>query len=329
MSIIYKGALAGESGMKDGKYTATRKLKFYSNSKEHSDIDVMAMPQIPAYQSAHPTYSSLACSGVNISLEEGTPGSCTYIASCEYSGDTLSAGSSPKDIKRPWEQPVFGFSYQPYDVITAFEYAYDLKKDKQFKPSKPVVSSSGTPLAAVTNKTQMLMKFSYYAREFDLDWTYLFHNTVNSGELRIAGANIKPYVGLLRAMLPAEMITYEDNGDIKWKYWKIDVEILLAPGGHTRKYVDKSKFMLDGKTLCRIWTTTEANKVYFGTETYAKTQNSKNAMPVYEDILLNGSGAPLETETIGAGVGYKLKHKEYDEFFPVSWKPLCFPKTRS
>jgi hypothetical protein len=337
MSITYKGVRDGGVTRDDSGYLrATRKLLYYFDAGETS-LDAYAQAEVPAHGAAHPTYTSMQCIEVSVESNGGRERG-TYEVSCVYSSESSLTASSGVD---PWDQPVTNWYLGPVDNTKPFEFYY---KDGVESSKKPLLTSAGTPIAALMNDPHLIMRFTWNVREFKDEWICEYYNSMNNRQETVAGIEIKTGYGLLKALSGRQLEVYDDDGSLKYSYAQCDVEIEITSRGWGRQFVDRSRWFLSNGKQARIWTCMDASgNPHYGSEAAMKTLAKVPAQvalgiqahAVDEEQLLDGKGNikyPSGIPATGPVVSYaplinSEEIKAYDKLFK-DWSSLGLPLER-
>ena len=345
MAIEYKGTRAGNlrRGDNPGVDTATIVHVYHADAGE-DEFAILAQPEIPAYHQAHPKTTALANTSVNIERSEGTRNNLVYEVECVY--DKLESPGfeeNPNETKYPWDASLFNFSLLPVDNIVPFDLAY-VNGDEEGKPTRPVVASSGTPLGASTNKPNLNLKFSYYVQDINDSWILDYFNTLNDADITIADVSIPARKGLLKTFNPSLLRSYDEDGNLKYNYYQIDVEIEIRNEGWTKSLANTSVFMIASNgSPARIYHDGlgkyPATTYGFGTrqDIFAaidadnglsddeKDDLKDGVQPVDEPITLDNDTGGLSFTSDGH---FDPQYIDFNEFFIKSWAPLNLPHTR-
>ena len=330
MAITYKGAIDGGATRDTiGKWSVIRTLVFLFDNYEKSDA-VLAQPQIPMHGSAHPTLSFLSCSGVQIDSNKGVERG-KYNVQCTYSNNSITYSSSVE----PWNQPLAGWFMGPVDQVVPFEFGYQ-QGDAYGKPTQRVCSSAGTPLGATTNDPNLVIRFSYNAKAWKDSWIADFYNTTNATTTTVAGIPVPAWTGLLKSLSGEELLTYNDNGTVKWRYYKISVEVELCKKSFKRQIVDQSEWFKNNNKTERIYTNGDGLYGSYSdmqvslnmlAQTYPAIWKDRQPQPVGEPQLLDGKGGILYNTGAPSTGQVPTYFTSYDKF-PREWSTLGIPKSR-
>ncbi len=98
------------------------------------------------------------------------------------------------------------------------------------KAVNPVMNTVGEPFHVNGLYKYQQMSFSYYVQSSkwssDKGWNY--SNTINKSDITVCGMKIEDGTGLLQPISATLLTTYKQGSTkVKWKYWKIDVSIVI------------------------------------------------------------------------------------------------------
>ena len=342
--IRYKGTRAGDlkRGNNPGVDSATIVHVYHADNGE-DEFDILNQPQLPVYNQTHPRAKALSNTGLHVSRVDGTKKNLVYEVECTYErleAEGINVDPGEREVL-PWNAPVFNFSILPVDNILPFDLAYK-NGDGQGSPSKPVVSSSGTPLGANTNKPNISLKFSYYLRSVRDSWAIDYYNTVNASGVTVANVYIAKGTGLLRSFGSSLKRTYNEDGSLKYTYYQVDVEIEIRSEGWSRQLADMSVFMLSGGSPARIYHDGVGkypeSTFGFGTREQIfkaiddsslseseKDEAKDGVQPVDEPVTLDGESGSL---SFTSGGKFKPEYIKFNEFYAKSWGSLNLPHSR-
>ncbi len=341
MTIEFKGYRTGTAGKTDVTVTSASIILVYLVDDGEDALDVIAQPEVPQYYSQHPKNAGLLCTSINVSRTDGTEKKRAFEIECQYTiPESGSPVAPPGTEPDPWDMPPFNFAYEPVDNIVAFEKGYQAG-DTEGNPTESVVSSSGTPLGANTNKPHMVLRFSYYLRNADDSWAVDFFNTLNNADITIMNIPIKKETGLIRKFKHSLLRDYDDQGDVKHEYYQIDVEIEIKESGWVRELADMSVFMLGGDDMTPIRIYHDGIGKYgtagFGSrkELIDAVENDSSLTDEEKEELKNGIqpvDEPVTLDDMG-GISiedgkFKPVYLRFQEFFAKSWTPLNLPESR-
>ena len=160
MAITYLGKRAGDAQKNGFSATGASIVYLYVATAGEDATQIINQSEIPAYKSAHPFAPNLVCTEISCSKAEGSETKATHEVTASYSEPDGSTVDPRHSDTKPWELPVASFSILPVDNVVPFEKAYQ-KGDTLGSPSKSVLSSAKTPLGANTNKSNLILRFSY------------------------------------------------------------------------------------------------------------------------------------------------------------------------
>ncbi|MBR4832806.1 MAG: DUF4124 domain-containing protein [Thermoguttaceae bacterium] len=142
-----------------------------------------------------------------------------------------------------------------------------------FDAPVPFVNTAGVPLQAATTRNLRAVSFSYNVRDFSESVALALCGTVNRSPTVIAG------VAYPARCVKLENIgaTLEEENDAegypRWRYHKINVELLVDPLTWNRDYLNVGNHVRLGGGLRRIWQWTDAD----GSTQYGDLYNANKA----------------------------------------------------
>lgn len=351
MAITYQGKRIGALSRSRQGLLSYREILIYFVDDGEDLFEILKQPEIPTFNQRHPKNSGIVAGDVSISqIEGGHRKNRVYEVEVPYSTPEVEYQYTQQDDETPpWELPPYAFSLEPVDNVVPFEKAYQAK-DKLGAPSKPVISSSGTPLGAVKNDANLIMKLGYYLHTINDDWTVDFHNSVNDADITVANIPIGAKKGLLRTFKPTLQRQYDEEGKLIWEYYTIDVEIEIKKDGWTRSLADMSLYGVgidatndNASYVYRIY---RCDLLSAGLNGYGpkslldeaiRTEGENNGwdankindmlsgvVPIDEPMTLDGKGG-LSFD----GNNFKPVYLDFEEKPAISWEPLNLPESRS
>lgn len=341
MAITYLGKKTGDAQRGGFSITGASQILLYLVDDGEDVTKVLGQPEIPAYHSAHPFAPNLVCTDVSVSKVDGSETKHTHEVTASYSEQDKATVEPSDSETKPWELPVTNFSILPVDNVVPFEKAYQ-NGDVNGAPTKPVLSSAKTPINISTNKANLMIHFAYNLQDVRDIWVVEYHNTVNQDNILVTNIYIPKKLGLLRTWKPTLKKDYDSDGEPKWTYYVIDVEIEINLEGWTRSVADMSLWAMDSGQpyrVCRCdYTSAGTNgfgKQFTLYDDIKAAQSSENwnadklndmlntIQPIDEPITLDGSGG-LSFD----GVNFKPVYIDYEDKFAACWHPLSLPDSR-
>jgi hypothetical protein len=342
MAIIFKGETQGDLSTSDYRLTTSRILHFIADDGE-TILDIYNAPEMPGLGAPHPANPNLKRGDLTIrKVNDGTNKVRKYEVTIPYKsppGNTITnPGASTKEIP-PWDRPLFNFSLDAVDNVVPFLKAYYIKGNPQGQPvdtfnnpSNPVVAGSGTPLGASTVESNLLIRFSYYLKEIDNKWTINYRGTINADAMEIASVPIDKYEGILRVWKPTLMREYDDQQEVKYEFYRVDVEIEIDAKKGIRTLANESTWAfdsLDGVNKRIYYNAKGIGGIKgFGSKEVLENAGGQEAdiNPIDETVPLSNDNGQI---SIDPATGKFIQtYKEFQERFPISWEPLDLPKVR-
>lgn len=315
MSITYKGERnGGWSQDKDGNVTSSRLLVYHFNSAE-SAVEIAQQSGIPKIGDVHPDDPALFVSGVSISepMEGDGVKSGKYDVTVSYARATVSVQFGRNDrTVAPWDRPPYDLSITPIDVVKAFQKSYQ-DGDTNGNPSKPVLNPAGDPYEDSTAERHTVIRFSYNLETFRPQWIGQYVDSINVSAVEVIDIGISARRGCLRNLSASQVKEYDNEGELTYTYWKVDVEIEVSRTEWKREILARGLFFLDGGNKFRIYTDEDGlvGKL---------SDMGGNPIPVDEPQLLTAVGALL---ALGGTPVYDVF---YDKF-PSNWAALSLPES--
>lgn len=337
MSITYRGIenFGPLNENENGIISATVNHSFHFDGGE-SPLDIMGQSQVPARRSKYPSAlasnKNLFCLYRSVSsVQEGDgKASGKYIVACFYTNDLRADNteeSSQEEIV-PWKLPPYDINIYPIDVTKQLLYGYD-DGDVKGEPSLSVLNSAGDPLDAQTVEQNACYQFSYNLQHFDDRWIDEFADTINNSDTVVIDSAIPEKKGRIRNLGASFQRIYDENGNILYKFWKVNVEIERSAEEWKVELMDLGLFALDGTgKRYRIYTDNDGN--------FGKRQD------LIDDLIAGGDTEEEAKEKVIAvdtpqklaadGTLYSGDTAHYLTFYTkayTNWGPLSLPKTVS
>jgi len=232
MAVTYMGKTYGSlAENENGIINTTINYIFHFDDAE-SPVDIFAQSEVPARNTQHPSGNGLYALTRAISKpEEGDEiKSGKYIVTVIYSNDLRinNVSESSSNELAPWKLPPYDISIFPLDVTKSLIKAY-AAGDKKGSPSVHVVNSANDPFDVQTVEQNTIYRFSYNLRNFRDYWIDSYADTVNNSSITVIDKTIPRFKGRLRNIGGTFQRIYDENGTIKYKYWKVDIEIEKSP----------------------------------------------------------------------------------------------------
>lgn len=196
-----------------------------------------------------------------------------------------------------------------------------------FDAPVPFVNTAGVPLQAATTRNLRAVSFSYNVRDFSESVALMLQGTVNRSPVVIAG------VAYPERCVKLENIsaTFEEENDAqglpKWRYHKINVELLIDPMTWNRDYLNVGNHVRLGGGLRRIWQwTNDDGSTQYGDLYNANKAGAEDVEETTEPMFLTPAGdniSPFDAEgrQIPTYITGCLSR-------PADWTVLQLPKVR-
>jgi hypothetical protein len=273
--LKYLGELPDTANLNNDIKSSTRRFKYECKNdvEEGGGLNVLNQPQIPAIHSGHPTDDTLLCYNVDVSELQDSDNTVGYrVATASYSNDSgiFQALKVPR-TNEPWDDPVYNWSIVPTRVKKLLKKTYN-ETDLQFVPSVDVVNSAGDPIDIEDTEVLPLLVFSYNLKEFKIDWVRKFNDTVNKNQQRVTGVDIPAGKGIIQRLQPTLIPVYDEDGELDYNYYRVDVEILIYNADIIIEPLDQGYNILEDNKLYRIYTDDNGN--------FGKSTDVVNGKPV-------------------------------------------------
>ena len=191
--------------------------------------------------------------------------------------------SDDEESNEPWDLAPFNVSTSTVEEAIAFKLAYDRnneKTDGKNIKDVDVVNSAGDPIEANTTEIFQQFSFSYYLRDFDSDKVQEFSNSINSNPENILGHSFPSGTLLLTDINTEYLITYKDDGTVKWQYTQVNMTIRYNQNGWGRR-------LLDVGNRARFGNSTKSELIY---QYYAPIYGGSTVEFEEEPTLTNAQG---------------------------------------
>lgn len=319
MSINYMGVHNG--GLEydgDGNISTVRKLIYHFNAGE-SAVDIAARSEIPLRGTAHPDNSSISLRSYSISepMEGDGLKSGKYEVTLSYSRTMTNSERDASIV--PWKRRPYDISIPTNTFVVPFQKGYQTG-DSKGSPSQAVLNSAGDPFEDSIEQERRSLKFSYNLKNFPFDWLDKFSDTINQSPVQILDIGIATRKGRIKSLFPSKVDEYEADGELKYTFWKVDVEIEINNEEYKKEIMQRGLFALGTAS-----TIGSKYRIYIDTDgTMGKLtdlDSSKNPIPVDEPQRLNQNGTLYNTNVDGA------YYATFYDKFAADWGALNFPKT--
>ena len=212
----------------------------------------------------------------------------------------------------PWNLAPFGISNNAIEREIPFRLAYN----KRNKRCIPVVNTAGDPLAATTTETIQQYNFSFYARDYDIENSEIYANSINKNSQRILGKKFRAGTLLLPPFTITPMVTYDDDGVTElWRYFQINMSIQFCAAGWDRVLLNvgnRARFSINKtpELVFQYSRFNQSNHQFYTEKTWtdAKTYHADNS--AYRDWL---ETHPDYARYLPANIPY-----EYGENLPLN-----------
>ena len=226
------------ASMSDGYCTMSRRI-YYKNATDASEI--FSHETFPKVYAAHPRNAQYKFTG-NAQVSPLSEKSKIWYADLEYSNDTRSKGSGTlsgnpiTEDTEPWDLLPEQISFTYPEIMVPFTHGYNDKGEAVI----PVANSAGDPFIAEKPEKTIDISFTFAVKDWDLSNTFDFCNSINSTSVTICSFPIQVKSALLYKLEPTYMTVYDDDGEVKWQYWQINVAIKVDPKNVLlqRKFLD-------------------------------------------------------------------------------------------
>ena len=220
----------------DGKATITRVLYFRADFQFETAADILALEVYPSVGSAHPKYSQYKYTG-NASIEPFSETSLLWQASLEYATTytKVSSSSSPgstddqdnKTDSEPWKLAPESVRVSFPEMMVTRERA--INPETPTTADVPIVNSAGDIIPIEHPKRNTRIEFTFNVKTWDIETAHWLAHTTNNSALNICGLSVVEKSCILEKYDGTFHTVYEDNStEVKWKYWSVDVSILVA-----------------------------------------------------------------------------------------------------
>ncbi len=149
----------------------------------------------------------------------------------------------------PWAQPVSDFSVSPATEEIAVEQIYP---PNSLAPVR-LCNSAGVALEASGYQGLCTISFSYNSLSFDPNAVWGFKSTVNAFNTLVCGMAFPPRTLLVDTYSGAEQIEYDEDGNIKWQYFKISVSLTANPKTWNKQYLNLGTHVWTNGGLEQLW----------------------------------------------------------------------------
>jgi len=276
--------------------TAERYFQVFTSGGTVSELQVVMATGLPVIYSVHPDSDALLVK--SRTAKQPPEDHSVWVVTVHYENqDNDGPVSSPEDEK-PGVYFGFGQRYQ-----TVAERAYD-QGDKRGAPSKPIVNSArqpfDPPVMADESPRSITIVRNESMGEFDPNNVLGFKDTLNKGQVTVAGVKIEEKTGRMTD-LRAQKLFRPDGGP----YYQVVYEIQIKPEGWARKVLDQG---FNENTY----------EEGSGSDGGIEPINDVNGNPVTEPQLLDGNGRELAQ-------GADPVFLEFDLLWAEDWGNLHLP----
>lgn len=225
-----------------GRFTITKDFYFEKDDPNESVLELPSTPGFPQRGAALAENSRYVMSGsVDISPPNSEERSIFRIVSAQYVFSSLDYstnidvnGDEITNDTPPWRLPPENLNWSYPEVVMPFDYGYDDQNQRTVR----VCNGAGDRLLAETIKYLTQVNFTYNTREWDVNFGEQFGGVVNADYEYIAGIPFPPRTGLLKPP-PVELVrTYDNDGSLKWEYYRVNISIIKNPEGWQRKLLN-------------------------------------------------------------------------------------------
>lgn len=314
MSITYIGNRNADLTKDNSGNIKTAVIMLYHFNAGESPVAVLKDENIPAIGAVHDDNPALSVSDIKISApQEGDEKSGAYEVTVNYAyTPSVQAGVGGAAGKKPWELGATDVGTGPIEVVVPFVKGYKPSGgDKVGSPSIPVLNPVGDPYEESTVRQHIILRFAYCLKTFNVAWYTTYISSVNADAATICGCAIAQNKGCIKSLSADYQEKYDDTGTLEYSYWKVNVEIEVAPEGWTKEIMCRGLYFLEGGKKYRIYTDGKGN--------YGKKSSMGNdAEPVDEPQKLTLTGAIY--------TGTDAKYQPFYDHPALSWAALNFPK---
>lgn len=231
----------------NGETTIERIMYFQAENLYENAIDVISLEVFPQKNSAHPLNASFKYYG-NATVEPVDSEGKYWKAVLQYSTSNPNAtdinGNKVTSDTEPWKLLPDNISFTYPETTVPFDLAYNDKGEL----AVPVANSAGDAIPASRNVCSPQMTFTFAVKNWDVNNSIKYGDTINSSSINVCGLTIPSGAGLLRPPEASYITVYEDGSDkIKWQYYSVSVTIVFDIHGvlFLRKFLnvgDRAKF---------------------------------------------------------------------------------------
>ena len=231
----------------NGETTIERIMYFESTRPYEDAISVTSLSVFPQKNSAHPNHASFKYYG-NATVEPVDQNGKYWRAVLQYSTSNPNAtdvnGNKVTSDTEPWKLLPDNISFTYPETTVPFDLAYNDKGELAI----PVANSAGDAISAARNVCSPQMTFTFAVKNWDVNNSIKYGDTINSDAIKVCGLTIPSGTGLLRPPEASYITVYEDGSDkIKWQYYSVSVTIVFDIHGilFTRRFLnvgDRAKF---------------------------------------------------------------------------------------
>ena len=237
-----------EVNLSNGEATISRKIYFRSTQDFEDGADVISMPTFPQKYSAHPKHPNFKYYG-NGKVYPIQEKSKIWCAELDYSTTDNNAtdadGGKITSETKPWNLLPENITFSYPEVTVPFTAAFD-EKGKRFNNQGevivPVLNSAGNIIPAETSIRNIQMAFTFNTRDWSFINSIAYGNSINANEITVCGITIPAKSALLVPPEANYITVYKENStSVKWRYWSININILIDVTGETilkRRFLD-------------------------------------------------------------------------------------------
>lgn len=153
---------------------------------------------------------------------------------------------------------------------------------------QPFVNTAGVPLEAEVSRGLSLLSFTYYLEEIDPDLAWKASFRTNDAAVTLLDLDFPERHLLIQGMKVQPMTDRNPNAAIRWKYVRVDLQILIDPDGFDKDYLNVGTSIRTVGGLARLWSWN--NGTAFGSYQACQNANADDGEEVSDPLFLDDSG---------------------------------------
>lgn len=188
----------------------------------------------------------------------------------------------------------------------------------------PFLNSAGEPLNATVSRGLSQMSFSYNLRSIDPNATWRYCFKTNKFNVIICGLVFPKRTVLVQNIAMDQKTDYNNDGTVRWNYYKIHIQLLLDPDSFNKDYHNIGSHIKSNKGVAQLWRWNRGRS--YGTLADYYDSGYTDGEEIPEPMYLNSQGDSISGfNSDGCQIPVYLNGCVYE---PVDFNHLDLPRVR-